>query len=381
MTKKFFHSTTFIFFLIALLTLAGCGGGPALPAQVLPTASSTPDPGQAGDVTLALPTAVDPPLPTATATLAIVEYSPIRTPTPTPSPTAVLTSTSEPQPSATPGADIAPLPSVSTSTGPIEHVVLISIDGLRPDALEQADTPTLDGLRARGAYHPAAQAVLPSVTLVNHASMLGGMTPAKHGVDWNEYDPEAGKINGPTLFSVAHDYGRTTAMVVGKPKFEHLVLPGSVDNFIYAGFLDVQVLDQALGVIEAGLPDILFVHLPDVDSAGHASGWMSAKQLHTISQTDAIVGQLVAALAAGHYLDTTLLLITSDHGGVGKAHGGDSPEEVHVPWLAVGPGVPVGVTLTDPIMTYDTAATVLQALNIPIPSQWDGRPVEAIFNR
>jgi arylsulfatase A-like enzyme len=60
---------------------------------------------------------------------------------------------------------------------------------------------------------------------------------------------------------------------------------------------------------------------------------------------------------------------------------GDSPEELHVPWLAVGPGVPAGVTLTDPIIMYDTAATILQALNIPIPSQWDGRPVQAIFSR
>ncbi|HET8669507.1 MAG TPA: alkaline phosphatase family protein, partial [Candidatus Saccharimonadales bacterium] len=67
----------------------------------------------------------------------------------------------------------------------INYVVIISIDGLRPDAIEQTDTPTLDALRAQGAYSSMAQAVLPSVTLVNHASMLGGMSPAKHGIYWN----------------------------------------------------------------------------------------------------------------------------------------------------------------------------------------------------
>ncbi len=381
-SKIFLRYFTFILLFFVLFTLAGCDGAPVLSAP--PTAgNSTPAPNQAADGLLALPTAAAPIEPTATATLVISEYPPTHTPTLTP--TFAPTRTRKPRASATP-APGDPLPSpppavLASNTGSIVHVVLISIDGLRPDALDLADTPTLDGLRARGAYHPAAQAVLPSVTLVNHASMLGGMTPEKHGIDWNEYVLEAGKINGPTLFTVARDYGRTTAMVVGKPKLDHLVLPGSVDNYIYAGFLDTQVLNKTLGVIEAGLPDILFVHLPDVDSAGHASGWMSPNQLLTISQTDAIVGQVVAALAAGHYLDTTLLIITSDHGGVGTAHGGASPEEVRVPWLAVGPGAPAGITLTDPIMIYDTAATILQALNMPVPSQWDGRPVQAIFNK
>ena len=108
---------------------------------------------------------------------------------------------------------------------------------------------------------------------------------------------------------------------------------------------------------------------------------MSPNQLETISQTDRLVGQLVAALRAGQYLDNTLLLIVSDHGGVGTTHGGDSPEELRTPWLAVGPGVPAGIILTKPIMMYDTAATALYALDIPIPASWDGRPVLEIFNK
>jgi predicted AlkP superfamily pyrophosphatase or phosphodiesterase len=258
-------------------------------------------------------------------------------------------------------------------------VVIISIDGLRPDALARADTPILDALQKIGAFSPAGQAVLPTVTLVNHASMLGGMSPEKHGIYWNVNNPDLGKVNGPTLFSVAHDAGLSTAMVAGKPRLEHLVLPGSVDDYIYAGFLDTQVVDRALEVIQAGLPHILFVHLPDVDSAGHAAGWMSPAQLLVVSQTDGLIGELVAALEAGQYLDTTLLIITSDHGGKGIAHGGDSPEETTVPWLAVGPGVPVGLTLKSDIVMYDTAATALYALHLPAPAEWDGRPVLEIF--
>lgn len=281
-----------------------------------------------------------------------------------------------------PSADSQPVENdLSPAIGPasIQNVVIVSIDGLRPDALAQADTPILDGLIMAGAYSPAAQSVLPSVTLINHASMLGGMRPAKHGIDWNDHRPELGQIKGPTVFSVAHEAGFSTAMVVGKAKLEHLVLPDSVDTYIYAGFLDGQVMEQARLVIEAGLPSLLFIHLPDVDSAGHASGWMSPGQLRAISRTDSLLGELMVALAEEQVLTDTLLIVTADHGGVDKAHGGDTPEEMTIPWLAVGPGVPAGLRLQSDITVYDTAATALDALGLAIPPEWDGRPVREIF--
>jgi hypothetical protein len=351
------------------LTLYAVAPVAANPTPVIPPRSAA---------TLILPTAGKISEPTQTATRVVAEYPPTATPSSTPT----FAPTDTPLPAVTPVLSATSFPAQTTATSvKIEQVVIISIDGLRPDALERADTPVLDSLRRVGSYHPAAQAVLPSVTLVNHASMLSGMSPEKHGINWNVYDPDAGQVNGPTLFTVARDHGLTTAMVVGKPKLEHLVLPGSVDNYVYAGFLDVQVVEQAVALVEAGLPDILFIHLPDVDSAGHATGWMSAGQLLAISHTDGLIGQVVEALRTGQYLESTLLIVTSDHGGVDKAHGGNSPQEIQVPWLAVGPGVPSGLGLTDEIVMYDTAATTLYALDIPIPERWDGRPVLQIFDQ
>jgi predicted AlkP superfamily pyrophosphatase or phosphodiesterase len=260
-------------------------------------------------------------------------------------------------------------------------VIIISIDGLRPDAIDQADTPTLDALIAAGAYQPVAQAVLPSVTLVNHASMLGGMTPEKHGIFWNSNEPDLGKIKGPTVFSLAHEAGLSTAMVVGKPKLEHLVLPNSVDNFVYAGFTDRQVVNEALNIIQTQLPNLLFIHLPDVDSAGHALGWMSLGQLLALEFTDSLLGEVVAALEEQDYLSQTLFIVTADHGGIGFKHGSDAPEDMTIPWLAVGPAVPAGVTLQQPVTTYDTAATALFVLGVALPEEWDGQAVMEIFEQ
>jgi bisphosphoglycerate-independent phosphoglycerate mutase (AlkP superfamily) len=169
-------------------------------------------------------------------------------------------------------------------------------------------------------------------------------------------------------------------MVVGKPKLEHLVLPGSVDTYIYAGFTDRQMVNRAVAIIQEDMPDLLFIHLPDVDSAGHSLGWMSTGQLMAITWTDSMIGEIVAALDVQNYLDQTLLIITADHGGTGYKHGSDSPEDMTIPWLALGPGVPAGVTLQSKIITYDTAATALHALGLPIPPEWDGKPVLEIFD-
>ena len=147
--------------------------------------------------------------------------------------------------------------------------------------------------------------------------MLGGMTPEKHGIYWNTNDAGLGKVEGPTLFSVAHEAGFSTGMVVGKPKLVDLVLPDSVDHYIYAGFTDEQVGAEAVNMIRNDMPDILFIHLPDIDSAGHAGGWMSGAQLMVLKLTDGVIGEIVGTLQDNGYTDKTLLIITSDHGGSG----------------------------------------------------------------
>jgi arylsulfatase A-like enzyme len=306
----------------------------------------------------------------------VVAYVATATQTPTPTPSPPPTATNPPpaailvQPTA---------PPLEPAEPDIQHVVIISIDGLRPDALALADTPTMDGLKAKGVYSPNAQTVSLSETLPSHASMLSGMVPEKHGIVWGlPYIGWPG-MNGPTLFSVAHEAGYSTAMVFGKEKLGHLILPNSVDKHFGADVGDPEIKQQAVQYIEAGLPIVLFIHFPDTDRVGHAYGWLSANQLQAVTFVDGLIGEIVAALERGGYLNSTLLIITADHGGHDKVHGDDSPEDRTIPWLAVRPGGPAGVTLTRPINTYDTATTALYALELPLPENWDGQPVMELF--
>lgn len=339
---------------------------PTLPAHL----TATP-------FTLIEPTST--PNPTATPTR-LIFYAPTPTQTPWPTSTLIPTATTTPLPTPTTAATATdtPMPTPTLEAG-IKYVVIISIDGLRPDALFLADTPNIDRLKDRGAYSATAQTVKMSVTMPSHASMLSGMIPEKHGFLWGQ--PYIGwpGMTGPTLFNVARDAGLSTALIAGKEKFSYLHLPNSLDMAFYEEVHDTEVKAQAVKFIESGLSEVLFIHFPDVDRVGHAYGWMSPNQLDAIRFVDSLIGEIILTLENEGYLANTLLILTSDHGGHGFGHGDDSPLDRTIPWLAAGPGVPANVTLTRHIDTFDTAATALQALNLPIPATWDGEPVMEIF--
>ncbi|GAB4449382.1 MAG: hypothetical protein Kow0031_31830 [Anaerolineae bacterium] len=345
----------------------------ALQQEPTPDSFLLPEPTVAGQPT---------PLPTP---VTVIEPTATLPPTATPAPVPPPTETPAPLPTATPpppAAEVAAanLPPPTASARPnTEYVVIISIDGLRPDALFLAHTPTLDSLIERGAYSPNAQTLPLSVTLPSHASMLSGMTPAKHGIEWGlPYIGWPG-MNGPTVFSVAHNAGLKTAMVFGKEKLSYIALPGSVDFLFGQDVHDPEVKDRAIEAIVTDMPHLLFVHFPDTDRVGHTYGWMSENQLQSIAYADGLIGEIVAALEQQGYLERALIIVTADHGGHGMGHGDDSPEDRTIPWLAAGPQVRPGVSLTGAINTYDTAATALYALNLPVPEVWDGRPVREAF--
>ena len=306
-------------------------------------------------------------VPTASQTLtATATQTATATPSQTPTLTATPTATQTPSPTPTP-----------TWAPPARRVIIISIDGLRPDAILPAPMTNLVTLMQSGATAVGAQTVFPSITLVAHSSMLGGVCPSKHGVFWNEYEPERGYAQGTDLFDLAHAAGMQTVMYVGKEKFRHISEPSSLDTFIYINDSD----SVLMGSLIANFPQdfgVLFIHLLATDIAGHESNWMSPYQISVIRQADAALGMLLEELDARNLRSETLLIVTSDHGGLGGAHGSDAREDMTIPWIAAGPGIQ-SKTLTTLVHTMDTAATAAFALGLPIPADWDGVPVYEAF--
>ena len=123
----------------------------------------------------------------------------------------------------------------------------------------------------------------------------------------------------------------------------------------------------------------MFVHLDHVDHAGHSHEWGSEEYRLAVEKADQLIGEVLRAVQQSGTAENTLVLVSSDHGGKGTSHGGDSPEELTIPWIAAGAGVRSGHTIAQTIETYDTAATIAYALGLTPPECWIGQPVIEAF--
>lgn len=274
--------------------------------------------------------------------------------------------------------DAAPAPPAESLS---RHVVVVSIDGLRPDAIAAYKAPTLQRLMKEGSYTLTASTILPSKTLPSHTSMLTGLTPEQHGVSWNNVaTAQADAVSIPTIFSLARSQGYSTAAFFSKSKFHPLQLEGSLDysqapGGLFGRWSSTRTVADVAAYLKEARPNLLFVHLPDPDAAGHRSGWMTFEYGRAVLAADRAVEQLVGLAGKAYGAGKFTVIVTADHGGHGSNHGSDDPRDVTIPWIAWGQGVKPGVLPEHSVRTMDTAATALWLLAVGEPSVWAGKAV------
>lgn len=261
-----------------------------------------------------------------------------------------------------------------------KRLILVMLDGCRGDALDVAPTPTFDRMRREGAWTLHAQSVMPSVTLPCHTSIFHSQMPEDHGVLSNLWTPNSGLA--PSLISAVSDAGYDTAAFYTWEQLRDLAPPGKLDR-VYFRRLSYEAFDElsatAIETIVQLQPTLSFVYLEAPDAYGHLFGWMSARYLEAVTKVDEVVGCLIDALTASGDIDETLILVMADHGGHGRTHGTDSPEDMNVPWILWGPGVRPGEVTNERVRLIDVAPTILYALGIPQPTAWRGRVIESAF--
>lgn len=271
-----------------------------------------------------------------------------------------------------------------------DNVVIIMVDGLRPDALKQAKAPALEGLIKRGSFTLKAQTVTPSLTLPAFTSMLTGLPVEAHGVDWNDYEPQRGYLKAPTLFEIATFNGsKWGAAFIQKEKLLHatkqdrrLALhvcsvnePGCTAKKIAA-----DVINAYKTTTDSTKPALFLIHFAEADTAGHADGWMSKPYLKAVEDIDRAIGALIKGFKELGLYERTTFIVSADHGGHGTTHGTPAPEDMTIPWIAAGPGIKAGYEIKQPVSLMDTPATVMRAFGISdYYVEWKSRSVEEMF--
>lgn len=265
-----------------------------------------------------------------------------------------------------------------------DHVIVISVDGLRPDAIERFGATTMQRLMAEGSYTLDARTILPSKTLPSHTSMLTGVEPEDHGITWNSDETEThGHVAVPTIFEMARERGFTTAAFFSKTKFHHLEIPNSLDHVDSperGKFTAGRTLGNVGGYLRTAKPNLMFVHIGEPDYAGHFWGWMSGRYGRAVRVADDAIASVLTdanrAFGVGNYT----VIVTADHGGHGRNHGSADPRDVTIPWIAWGKGVTPGQELPAGIRTMDTAATAMWLLGVANRQDADGAPVTRAFH-
>jgi predicted AlkP superfamily pyrophosphatase or phosphodiesterase len=243
---------------------------------------------------------------------------------------------------------------------PVEHVVIVSIDGFRPDFyLGDWETPVLKSIASGGARARAVEGVYPSTTYPSHATIATGVRPARHGIyantvwtpqgssrDWHWY---ARDLKARTLWQAAREAGRRTAITYwpvsvgaeadwvlgeiwdpeGRETVKRLVRSSSPGLLMELAF-EVGIPAERIAESRAGTddfvskaaayvfakhkPSLQFVHLLEVDEAQHKHGPDAPEVREALRRQDARVGRIRKAIADSGVGARTVLLVVGDHG-------------------------------------------------------------------
>jgi type I phosphodiesterase/nucleotide pyrophosphatase len=268
------------------------------------------------------------------------------------------------------------------------RVIVVGVDGLSVDGVARGNMPRLHQLMARAAWTLEARGVMPTLSSPNWASAINGAGPEQHGITSNGYlrkmvelRPVCAGADGvfPTIFRVLRTQRPSSRIAVFHdwPGFADL-LEKRVPDVLRHEHGASRTADAAVAYWKESRPELMFVHLDNVDHAGHEYGWSSPEYFRAVEDADGYLGRVLDMLAEQGALDSTFVLVTSDHGGKGRNHGKNSLAEIQIPWILAGPDVAPG-RMAASIYTYDTAATIAWIFQLDTPECWIGRPATAAF--
>ncbi|MCE5264526.1 MAG: alkaline phosphatase family protein [Deltaproteobacteria bacterium] len=264
---------------------------------------------------------------------------------------------------------------MTSSNPPARRAVLFLVDGMRPDGLQAAETPFLDRLIGQGAHTYQARTVMPSTTLTCHTSLFFSIPPETHGILDNVWKPFARDNHG--LFQLLREAGLTAATFFNWEQLRDLWQPGSLAASLFLkdapgddGRTDRELSSLAFSWLSSHDWAFAFVYLHNTDKAGHASGWMSAAYLEAISNADRCIESICGSLP-----EDALVIVAADHGGHDHTHHTDLEEDMTVPLILRGPGIPKNLEIPGKVGIMDIAPTVARFLGLAWPDAWQGRAI------
>ncbi|MFB7473388.1 alkaline phosphatase family protein [Kitasatospora sp. NPDC056184] len=273
--------------------------------------------------------------------------------------------------------------------GRTPKVLLIGLDGTMLNRVKDAGAPNLTALMAGGLTAASSLYANPMAGTLSGpgwSTVATGVWPDKHNVKDNNFT--APNLAAYPDFLTRAETARpalATYVVASWAPIATTVCSGTVDTRIAtpSAEYDAGTTSRAVARLRDENPDVVFVHLDNVDNAGHSSGSAGQAYLTAIRGVDAQVGQIVAAVRgrATYAQEDWLIMVTADHGHTPTGgHGGSTWEERQTFVIANGSAFPAGSVRHD-VRMVDIAPTALAHLGIVVDPAWnlDGTPIPALL--
>ncbi len=270
-----------------------------------------------------------------------------------------------------------------------KKVLTIAMDGVRPDALAVANTPNVDSLldgtffglnRPAGLFAMNAQAEHLTFSGPGWGAYMTGLHVDRHGADTNGFE---NVVPGTTdwftpleAFNSNLHTHRVLTWNIASTSFPSGA--DTVENFEYDQNGDQLMTNRVAQWMQDPATDAVMMFYSDTDGAGHTCGFSPTATcyINEIQDVDSQIGQVMSAMAARPNFanEDWLVILTSDHGGLGTGHAGGLPEQRAIPFIVAGPLATTVLPQANP-RQVDVAATVLTYFGAPIPASYDGHAI------
>lgn len=278
-----------------------------------------------------------------------------------------------------------------------KHVIILGIDGAGA-GFKFADTPCMDRIFANGATTYSCLTSIPTISAECWGSLLIGVTPEVHMLT-NDIVGTNGYYN-----SAVRNDGLDASKIVRRPKEAELptilkLARNAMPDATLSAFsnwtpINDGIIEQDIGVhfdcggdqaltdkVEKEMveekPTLFFVQYDSVDGVGHTTGYNNETYYEKISEIDKYMGQVYAGIEKAGMADDTLFIVTADHGGIDRFHGGTSDYEKYVFFGAAGKSV-ANIDINE-MNIRDIPAIVCEALGIDGNPDWDSHVPAGFF--
>jgi len=253
-------------------------------------------------------------------------------------------------------------------------VLLLLADGMRPDFVLDCGNSFVGEFLKESVYTMEGQTVMPSVTLPCHMSLFHSVPPDRHGILSNTWAPQVRPVKG--LCEVLRESEKKCGFFYDWEELRDLSRPANLTQSYFLRGYDytyektmVWTTENVIKCLNKNDLDFMFVYFGLPDSAGHGTGFTSPEYKDAVKSVWDNIKLIKEALPEEYNM-----IVTADHGGHGRGHGSDCPEDMTIPVIFNGSAfdkIDAGKIRTANII--DIAPTITGIMGVKKDSDWEGK--------